>query len=155
METVIKFWPLAGIIFLSGCAGSAAHKVVTAHQANDSQLTCEEIELEMAKAQAIIDEVNKDKDDVSGKDIVDGILWFPFNLIAKHQNYNEALKAADQRLAQLNAFKQEKACGVSDVDDQERGTDMIEQLKVLSQMHEEGTINDEEYRVAKQKLLAH
>ena len=100
---------VCGLLFV-GCAGSASHKVVTANQADDPSLTCHEIDNEIRKAQSIIDEVNKDKEDLSGKDVVDGILWFPFNLIAKHENYSSALEAADRRIEKLNGIKKEKQC---------------------------------------------
>ena len=153
MDNTLKICPLAGILILSGCAGSAAHKVVTANQADDSNLSCQQIDLEMAKAQAIIDEVNKDKDDVSGADVIDGILWFPFNLIAKHQNYNDALEAADRRMAHLNELKAASHCDTSEDEIQEKADALVEQLRALSSMHQDGTITDDEYQAAKQKLL--
>ncbi|MBI2994060.1 MAG: hypothetical protein HYY48_07795 [Gammaproteobacteria bacterium] len=104
---------IAGIALatLCGCAGSATHKVLTSYEENDVNLSCAEIDAEIAKAQDVIDAVNQDKEDISGKDVIDGLLWFPFNLIAKSSNYNTALKAADGRVERLTALKQEKDCG--------------------------------------------
>ena len=38
---------LVSVIALSGCAGSAAHKVVTSHTAADRTMNCEAIETEI------------------------------------------------------------------------------------------------------------
>jgi len=100
---------LVGMV-ISGCAGSANHKIMTSYEASDTELSCSEIDAEVNKAQDVIDAVNKDKSDVSGADVIDGILWFPFNLIAKSANYNKALEAADKRMARLTELKREKGC---------------------------------------------
>ena len=85
-------------IFVVSCAGSAEHKVVSANQAGDRNLSCSELAGEIVRAQVIIDGVNEDKSGISGADWVDGILWFPFNLIAKSQNYKNATLAAYRRI---------------------------------------------------------
>ena len=92
---------------ISGCAGSANHKILTAYEAGDLELSCGEIDTELTKAQDVIDGVNKDKSDVN---VVDAVLWFPFNLIAKSANYKDALEAADKRIEHLTELKQEKGC---------------------------------------------
>lgn len=142
------------IIHISGCAGSATHKVVTANQAGDTSLACEEIESELIKAQAIIDEVNRDKEDMTGADVVDGILWFPFNLIAKSENYKNALEAADRRILRLNQLKAQKKC--SDIRSDETTISiqyLSEKLRELSRLHKEGILTDQEYMDAKKKVL--
>jgi len=98
------------ILGIYGCAGSANHKVLTSYELSDINLDCPNIDIKMAKAQDVIDTVNQDKDDINGKDVIDGILWFPFNLIAKSSNYNKALEAADGRLERLNGLKGEIGC---------------------------------------------
>ena len=56
---------LLSLVLFSGCAGSASHQVVTSNTATDNELACEELKQEIIMAQAIIDGVNKDKEDVS------------------------------------------------------------------------------------------
>jgi hypothetical protein len=90
----------------SGCAGNASHKVMTAYEADDQSLKCTDIDTVAIKAQDVLDDVNKDKSDISGKDVTDGFLWFPFNLITKIQNYNSAIEAADGRIQRLTKLKQ-------------------------------------------------
>ncbi|MBI2969391.1 MAG: hypothetical protein HYY36_01455 [Gammaproteobacteria bacterium] len=98
------------LLIMYGCAGSASHKVLTSYEQNDVNLDCAEIDTEIAKAQDVIDAVNQDKEDISGKDVIDGLLWFPFNLIAKSSNYDKALEAADGRMERLTELKNEKGC---------------------------------------------
>ena len=62
---------------VSGCAGSASHDVLSEYEAKDSSLSCQDVEIEMYKAQSVIDAVAKDREDLSGKDVLDGVLWFP------------------------------------------------------------------------------
>ena len=96
------------IVFLSGCAGSASHPILSAHEAEDDKMSCSTVDAQILKAQAVIDGVNKDRSDVTGADVVDTLLWFPFNLIAKSINYRDALEAADRRIARLQELK--KVC---------------------------------------------
>jgi hypothetical protein len=98
-------------VFLYGCAGSTSrHKMVEHHQPGDEALSCTGIETEIEKTQAIIDGVNQDKEDIDTADVVDGILYFPFNLIAKDRNYSLSLKTSDARLERLNELREEKNC---------------------------------------------
>ncbi len=139
---------------LSGCAGSASHRVVTAHQAGDTDLTCEQIDSEILKTQVIIDGVNQDKEDVSGADVVDGILWFPFNLIAKSANYSSSLEAADRRIENLQKISTQNECEVASVEDQEKALKQLTAtLGELNDLYKSGALTDEEYKEAKQKVL--
>jgi len=149
----LSYLILAG--FIAGCAGSAEHKVVSSHEAGDDDLTCKQIQTEIVKTQVIIDDVNKDKEDISGADIMDGILWFPFNLIAKDGNYKDALEAAGARIKALKELKKEKNCSDSD---QSRSSSLkseglAAELEKLSNMRKQGVLTDEEYATAKKKLL--
>ena len=110
MRTFLLFCVLSASLIISGCAGSASHDVLAEYEAKDSSLSCTQIAIEMYKAQEVIDAVAKDRGDLSGKDVVDGILWFPFNLIAKSGNYKKATEAAGKRIGRLEALKKEK-CG--------------------------------------------
>jgi len=115
------------------------------------------------KAQIVIDGVNKDKEDFSGADIIDGLLWFPFNLIAKDSNYTEALAAGDKRISRLTELRKEKNCSTATV-----GTpssisggnvktrpsgDIRERLRVLKEFYRDGLINNEDFERSKKALL--
>jgi len=140
--------------FLSGCAGSAQHKVVSAHTAGDSLLSCAQIDAELVKTQVIIDAVNQDKNDISGADVVDGILWFPFNLIAKSENYSNALDAADKRIGNLQSIRKEKSCQVASADNHKSAVEKLSsELKELNELYKSGAITSDEYEMAKKKVL--
>jgi len=163
---MVRFSNIIGItaLFLvAGCAGSATHDVLSSYQANDENLTCRQIDTEMMKAQLIIDGVNKDKDDWTAADITDGLLWFPFNLIAKDSNYTEALEAGDKRIARLTGLQKEKNCSttasgsgssVNVVAPQATGN-IGERLRALKEFHRDGLINDEDFQKSKAALLKH
>ena len=144
----------ASTAFLVGCAGSANHQVLTANQAGDTMLSCHQLDAEIVRAQVVIDGVNQDKNDLSGADIIDGILWFPFNLIAKSSNYSSALKAADERIARLEQVKLDKSCGGMTKEQQSVAADeIITQLTELSAMHRNGDLTTDEYNAAKRQVL--
>ena len=97
-------------LLLAGCAGSANHPVLTEFEASDHLIGCEGIQDELNKAQEVIDDVMQDKTDMTVQDVTDGLLWFPFNLIAKSSNYKSSLDAASKRIARLEALQKEKGC---------------------------------------------
>ena len=110
MEEFRKIGIYLTCLLLINCAGSAQHDVVSAHKAGDTDMTCKELDSEIVRAQVIIDGVEKDKSGMSGADILDGLLWFPFNLIAKSQNYKNALNSADRRIERIEKLKADKGC---------------------------------------------
>lgn len=146
---ILAVIPLA----LIGCAGSATHKVVTSNEGTDSSLSCETIDAEITRTQVIIDGVNEDKADISGADMVDGILWFPFNLIAKHENYKNALDAADKRIGRLNEIKKEKNCLRSAQSSDQKVAGVTSELRELNNLYKDGALTESEYQEAKKKLL--
>ncbi len=95
---------------ISGCANSANHEVVTTTKGSDAYLTCKEIRIEKKRIETIVDGVNQDKEDMTGADVVDGLLWFPFNVIAKQSNYSNAIKAAEKRKEHLIVLEKENKC---------------------------------------------
>lgn len=139
--------------FLFGCAGSATHKVVSAHDANDDALSCKQIDAEMVRAQVIIDGVNADKADLNGADWVDGILWFPFNLIAKNSNYKDALEAADKRIERLSGLKKEKNCQATSTEVAQYSASLATEMDKLNALYKDDSISAQEYQLAKAKLL--
>ena len=140
-------------IVLAGCAGSAGHKVVSAYKAGDESLSCQAIQGEIIRAQVVIDEVNSDKSGISGADVVDGLLYFPFNLIAKSQNYKNALQAADKRIERLVKLQKEKECQTNSTETNEKKSKISQELKQLRDMYDAGDLTKEEFNAAKNKLL--
>ncbi len=144
---------LSMLIFVVACAGSAEHQVVSAHKSGDTNLSCKEIDAEIVRAQVIIDGVNQDKSGMSGADWIDGILWFPFNLIAKSQNYKNATQAADRRIERLETLKKEKSCGDSRQAIKAKSASIVAELNELSEMYKAGDITKSEYKKAKREIL--
>lgn len=141
-------------IIISSCAGSASHEVVSANRAGDERLNCSELDAEIVRAQVIIDGVAQDKQGISGADWVDGILWFPFNMIAKSQNYKNATQAADRRISTLQNYKEKKNCKDNQGAISAKSADIVSELNQLSQMYKSGDITKGEFESAKRKLLA-
>ena len=139
--------------FIINCAGSATHDVVSAHKAGDTDLSCKELDQEIVRAQVIIDGVEKDKSGMSGADILDGLLWFPFNLIAKSQNYKNALNSADRRIERIEKLKADKGCESRSEEIKAKTEDLTQQLLDLNQLYKDGGLTKSEYTKAKRKLL--
>ena len=140
-------------LLLINCAGSATHDVVSAHKAGDTDLTCKELDQEIVRAQVIIDGVEKDKSGMSGADILDGLLWFPFNLIAKSQNYKNSLNSADRRIERVEQLKVDKGCAAETEAIQAKTEDLTQKLLDLNQLYKDGGLTKKEYTKAKKKLL--
>ena len=140
-------------LLLINCAGSAQHDVVSAHKAGDTDMTCKELDSEIVRAQVIIDGVEKDKSGMSGADILDGLLWFPFNLIAKSQNYKNALNSADRRIERVEKLKVDKGCESRSEEIKAKTEDLTQQLLDLNKLYKDGGLTKSEYTKAKRKLL--
>jgi hypothetical protein len=149
----VKFRIVLICLLLTGCAGSASHEILTENKAGDDRLTCDQLDSEVVKAQVVIDGVKQDQKDVSGKDVVDGVLWFPFNLIAKNSNYKNSLEAADKRLAKLAALKREKGCSSTPDSVKQKTDDVLEKIGKLNALYKDGALTKEEYVSSKKKLL--
>ena len=148
-----NFFYITSLIILFGCAGSATHDVVSAYQSKDSALTCSEIDKEIVLAQVIIDGINEDKSGISGADIMDGLLYFPFNMIAKSQNYKNSLSAADKRIERLENLKIDKDCKDTSKEIIKIKTSLSQELKELTKMYKSGDLTKIEFEKAKNKLL--
>ena len=140
-------------LLLINCAGSAQHDVVSAHKAGDTDMTCKELDSEIVRAQVIIDGVEKDKSGMSGADILDGLLWFPFNLIAKSQNYKNSLNSADRRIERVEQLKVDKGCESRSEEIKAKTEDLTQQLLDLNKLYKDGALTKSEYTKAKRKLL--
>ena len=151
-----RFTYISILLLIYGCAGSASHKVVSANQSGDTDLNCKQLDAEIVRAQVIIDGVNQDKNDVSGADWVDGLLWFPFNLIAKSQNYKNATQAADRRIERLENLKEKKNCSRGETNQKAikaRSASIVDELNKLNKMYKAGDITKSEFEKAKKELL--
>jgi len=104
------------------------------------------------RVQAIINAVNQDKDDVTGKDMLDGILWFPFNLIAKNSNYNSAINAANTRLMRIDNLRKDKTCSEEQLVEAEKSLEL--KLQELKSLRDKDLITEEEYNQSRKEVLS-
>lgn len=137
---------------LTACANSASHKVVSTEKSTDAYLSCSDIRVEKRKTQAIIDGVDRDKEDMTGADFVDGLLWFPFNVIAKQSNYSSATNAAESRISHLTAMEAERGCSVAG-NNSVSDTKVSQQLKSLNQLYKEGLLTESEFFEKREAVL--
>jgi hypothetical protein len=141
-------------LFFVGCAGSASHKVVMNDLPQDQNLSCPQADAEILRAQSIISGVNDDKAEISGADFMDGILWFPFNLIAKESNYNNALSAANQRIMIMRQLKQDKNCPEQQIAQQGQTQQSLNtKIRELNQLYKDGLLTEAEYLAQKKRVL--
>jgi|GEM_PF-487134 len=139
-------------LIFTACANSAAHKVVAVEKSTDDYLSCSDIRIEKRKTQAIIDGVERDKEDMSGADVVDGLLWFPFNVIAKQSNYSSATKAAEARIAHLSMLEAERDC-TTIAGNRSADKKVSEQLKSLNKLYRDGLLSESEYLEKREAAL--
>lgn len=151
-NAVLSVPVLAALVMLGGCAGSASHEVVTAHNATDDAMTCQQLTAEQVRVQAIINAVNQDKNDVTGKDMLDGLLWFPFNLIAKDSNYKSSLNAANTRLTRIDSLRKDKSCSEEQLVDASKGLEA--KLEELKSLRDKDLITEEEYNQSRKDALS-
>lgn len=147
------------IVFLYGCANSASHQVMKKENAGDEYLTCQEIDREKRKARIVIRGVEQDKEDMTGDDVVDGLLWFPFNVIAKQSNYSSATKAAEGRIDHLTLLEVQLGCreGLAEsrnaANVQTADLEVTNQLQQLNGLYRSGVLTKEEYIIKKKDIL--
>lgn len=153
------FFRVSGLTFMVvtilGCANSASHKVVKTEQIGDQELSCSQLRTEKRKVEVIIRGVEQDKADMTGADVVDGLLWFPFNVIAKQSNYSNATKAAEDRIEYLTSLEIEHGCtaeGISAVT-QAGDTKASQQLQQLNSLYKSGVLSQDEYIEKRTKIL--
>lgn len=137
---------------LSACANSASHKVVSEEKSTDDYLSCSDIRVEKRKTQAIMDGVERDKSDMTGADFVDGLLWFPFNVIAKQSNYSSATNAAEARISHLTTLENERGCTVAG-NGSATDSKVSQQLQSLNKLYKDGLLTEAEFFEKREAVL--
>ena len=134
--------------------------IVNVVEANDKNLNCEELELEIAETQKIKEEANFSKD--SGGNMARIILFWPAWAQSLH-NADEAMLAANNRVFHLIKLMKKKDCNNADKfkaalkENQNQSKtskeNIAEQLQTLKELYEEGDLTEDEYKKAKNKVL--
>jgi hypothetical protein len=100
---------VGALLLLSGCATQHFGRVQTLTGAERDHLSCEQIDIEIAKVDGFVNDVNKQKAESGGKAFLGYMGDFG---IGNSMEYNDAMKSATTRKAQLQDLKQEKQCSV-------------------------------------------
>ena len=104
---MLKHFAVTSVLLalLSGCA---TPYVVQAVKTTDANLTCSQIDAEMAESDRFRTDAQKEKG-VTGTNVVAVLLFWPA-MIGTYSNANEAIAAADSRKANLMNFYTQKKC---------------------------------------------
>ena len=93
-------------IFLASCA---TPKVVNVVGPTDGKLTCNQLDIEIAKANRYAEDAQKEKSMGTGTNVSALLFWLP-GLWATHVNVKEAVDAANRRAEHLASLKLKKNC---------------------------------------------
>ena len=92
-------------LFLAGCA--TPHVVETVEE-GDEELSCKQLDLEIAKLDKFKEEAKSVKGVTWGN--AGRLLVFPIGIIGTYDNANQAIDAANQREVYLRGIKGRKDC---------------------------------------------
>jgi len=95
---------IIGVGLLAGCT----HKQVKVHTLHDNKLSCNEIVLEYAKTEMVLDDID-DKTGFSGRNVGMGLFFWP-GIIVNQMNAGDAREAAKARIEVLSKLSNEKEC---------------------------------------------
>lgn len=74
----------------------------------DSQLTCDELALEITKTRSLKEEAQSNKG-MSGQNVAWALLFWPA-IFANESNNSDAIRAADERLFYLYGYYEDQGC---------------------------------------------
>jgi|TARA_B110000438_G_C15665612_1_gene585887 hypothetical protein len=104
---MLKFLHIAFLlVFLSACATPTVVNVIGP---TDGKLTCNQLDIEIAKANRYAEDAKKEKSMGTGANIGALLFWLP-GLWATHKNVGEAVDAANRRAEHLQNLKTKKNC---------------------------------------------
>ena len=91
------------------CTSCAIPKVINVIGPNDNKLNCEELSIEITKANKYADEAQEAKK-MSKPHNIGALLFFLPGSVFTIKNVEEAVKAANDRALHLNKLKEKKDC---------------------------------------------
>tara|TARA_B100000780_G_scaffold9576_1_gene6744 strand:- start:57 stop:374 length:318 start_codon:yes stop_codon:yes gene_type:complete len=104
IKKIISFSFLA--LFLNACA---TPKVVSVIGPNDDELTCSQLQSEIAIASNYKRDAKKEKGFGTTTNVAALLFWLP-GMVATQMNANDAIRAADERINHLTRLKSKKDC---------------------------------------------
>jgi hypothetical protein len=135
---------VASALYLTGCASP---DVVTERQANDENLSCNQLLAAISEAEKFEEDARDDRG-VTGTNAAAVILFWP-GLLGTYANTAEAIDAAQDRQDYLNTLYSQKNCATGG----SSNSDLAGQLRELQSMYEEGLLSEEELSAARVRLL--
>lgn len=153
MMKVLSVVSLTTTLALSGCA---TPHVVETTKTTDPLLNCNQIELEMAEADRFRSEAQKEKG-VTGTNVA-AVLFFWPAMFGTYSNANDAMKAADQRKANLANLYSSKKCSDRataagpDAASTAVRTGALQRLNDLKDALNKGLITSKEYEEKRKKI---
>jgi len=129
--------------------GCASPTVVTARQAGDETLSCEQLVAASAEASQFEQDARSERG-VTGTNAAAVVFFWP-GLIGTYANTADAINAARDRQTYLNTLYTQKGCSAP----QSSGasSDIASQLRELRSMYEEGLLSEAEYNAARTRAL--
>ena len=146
---------ITSLVLLDSCAKPTVVDVVVP---GDEKLNCAELEGALAESQKIKRDAEYAKEGTGGN-VTRMMLFWPAWAQTLH-NADVAIQAANDRNYHLiNLMKKKKCKGVdiinAEISSNTNSTNNIaEQLKILKEMYESGTLTEEEFKLAKKKTLS-
>ena len=104
MKKIISLFFL--VLFLNGCA---TPHVVSVVGPNDNNMSCSELDNEIAISSNFKRDAKAEKSLGRATNVGALLFWLP-GMVATQMNANEAIRAADDRINHLNRLKSKKSC---------------------------------------------
>jgi hypothetical protein len=104
IKKIISFSFLA--LFLNACA---TPHVVSVIGPDDDQMTCSQLQSEIAIASNYKRDAKKEKSYGTSTNVAALLFWLP-GMVATQMNSNDAIRAADERINHLTRLKSKKDC---------------------------------------------
>jgi hypothetical protein len=139
-----------GLIFLvlaiSGCVSNQAVQTI---QVGDDEKSCQAIKSELARLGAKFEDA-KDDSGVTGKNVGLAIVFWP-GIIVNEVRANKNQDSIDARVSHLSTVYNSRCLG--DDSSESKVKSLSEQLSELKNLHDQGLISEDEYEVARKRVL--
>jgi hypothetical protein len=142
----IKIIILATLVAVSGCVSNKAIQTV---QTGDEQKSCDALKSELAELGAEFEEAKKDSG-VTGKNVGLAIVFWP-GIIVNEVRANKNQDSLDARVSHLSGIYDRKCSETTKTSLAKES--LKSKLLELKELHEQGLIDDEEYKLARARAL--
>lgn len=134
-------------VLLTACATPT---VVERRQTADSNLSCTQLAIEISKANEFEQKARSERG-VTGTNVAATLFFLP-GLVFTYMNTDEAITAAKDRQAHLQALSDKANC--KDETQAPAKSKLVANLNELKKSYDAGVLTTEEFEAAKKKLIA-